>query len=58
MFYEYDATKGTLTPRPEISKKVLSVADYPRLPKEGRDIEYWDNKTQSNQKLKWNGNGF
>ena len=58
MFYEYDAAKGTLTPRPEISKKVLSVADYPRLPKEGRDIEYWDNKTQSNQKLKWNGNGF
>ena len=58
MFYEYDATKGTLTPRPEISQKVLSVTDYPHLPKEGRDIEYWDNKTQSNQKLKWNGNGF
>ena len=58
MFYEYDAAQGTLTPRPEISKKVLSVADYPRLPKEGRDIKYWDNKTNSNQKLKWNGNGF
>ena len=57
-FYEYDVAKGTLTPRPEISKKVLAITDYVRLPKEGRDLEYWDEKTETNKKIKWTGNGF
>ena len=57
-FYEYNATKGTMTPRTDIAKKVLSITDYPNLPKEGRDIEYWDEKTESHKKIKWTGNGF
>ena len=57
-FYEYNATKATLTPRPEISKKILAQTDYVRLPKEGRDLSYWDEKSQSEKIIKWNGNGF
>ena len=57
-FYEYDANKGTMTPRADVSKKVLSVTSSPNLPKEGRDIEYWDEKSQSYKKIKWTGNGF
>jgi hypothetical protein len=57
-FYEYDAKKGTMTPRPEITKKVLDITNYVRLPKEGRDLSYYDNKTKTEKSIKWNGNGF
>ncbi|MBQ1697452.1 MAG: hypothetical protein II075_06180 [Bacteroidales bacterium] len=57
-FYEYDVKKGTMTPRADVVKKVLSVTNCPNLPKEGRDIEYWDEKSESHKKLKWTGNGF
>lgn len=57
-FYEYNATKATLTPRPDISKKILAQTNYVRLPKEGRDLSYWDENSQSEKTIKWNGNGF
>ena len=57
-FYEYNATKGTMTPRPEISDKILMQTDFVRLPKEGRDLEYWDEEANDYKVIKWNGNGF
>ncbi|MBR3712267.1 MAG: hypothetical protein IKM98_03615, partial [Bacteroidales bacterium] len=57
-FYEYNATKGTMTPRADLVKKVLGKTDHVNLPKEGRDLEYWDEKTESHKKIKWTGNGF
>ena len=57
-FYEYNATKGTMTPRPDVVKKVLSITNSPNLPKEGRDIDYWDRKTGEHKTIKWTGNGF
>ena len=59
-FYEYDIKKGILTPRPEISKKLLGITkyEYVSLPKEGRDVGYYDKKTDEYKVIKWNGNGF
>ncbi|MBO7567447.1 MAG: hypothetical protein J6T60_10190 [Bacteroidales bacterium] len=57
-FYEYNATKGTMTPRPDLVKKVLGQTDYVNLPKEGRDLEYYDRKSESYKTIKWTGNGF
>ena len=57
-FYEYNATKGTMTPRTDLVKKVLGKTDHVNLPKEGRDLEYWDEKTESHKTIKWTGNGF
>ena len=57
-FYEYDVKKGTMTPRPEITQKVLGITDYVRLPKEGRDLSYYDQKAGAEKTIKWNGNGF
>lgn len=64
MFYEYDATKGKLSPRPEIVKNVLdNIHDdedtFVILPKEGRDLHYIDYFDEGKLKtIKWNGNGF
>ena len=62
-FYEYDAKKGTLTPRTQTTQKVLDIINdtetFVRLPKEGRDLHYIDYGDYGKQKtIKWNGNGF
>lgn len=63
-FYEYDAAKGTLSPRPTIVQKVMNNIDddedtFVILPKEGRDLHYIDNLDDGKLKtIKWNGNGF
>ena len=57
-FYEYNASKGTMAPRPDLVKKVLGQTDYVNLPKEGRDLEYYDRKSESYKTIKWTGNGF
>lgn len=62
-FYEYDAKKGTLTPRTKTTQKVLDIIKdtetFVRLPKEGRDLHYIDYSDDGKQKtIKWNGNGF
>lgn len=69
-FYEYNATKGTLTPRADIVKRVYDKMgiSYPpegdeaeifvKLPKVGRDIKYYDYESQGDKVIKWNGNGF
>lgn len=62
-FYEYDANKGTLTPRPEITQKVFDIIDddedtFVILPKEGKDLKYYDFRTDKEMTVKWNGNGF
>jgi hypothetical protein len=62
-FYEYDAKKGTLTPRIQTTQKVLDIIKdtetFVRLPKEGRDLHYIDYGDYGKQKtIKWNGNGF
>lgn len=62
-FYEYDANKGTLSPRPKIVKNVLDIIDddedtFVILPKEGKDLKYYDFRTESEKTIKWNGNGF
>lgn len=58
VFYEYNPAKGTMTPRPEIASKILGIAESVTLPKEGRDIEYYDDKAGEYKTIKWNGNGF
>lgn len=63
-FYEYDAAKGTLSPRPKIVKNVMdNIHDdedtFVLLPKEGRDLHYIDYLDEGKLKtIKWNGNGF
>ena len=62
-FYEYDAAKGTLSPRPKIVKKVMDIIDddedtFVILPKQGKDLKYYDFRTDSEKTIKWNGNGF
>lgn len=62
--YEYDAAKGTLTPRPKIVQKVMDIINddedtFLMLPKEGRDLHYIDYSDDEKLKtIKWNGNGF
>ena len=62
--YEYDAAKGTLTPRPKIVQKVMDVINddedtFLMLPKEGRDLHYIDYLDDGKLKtIKWTGNGF
>ena len=63
MFYEYNANKGTLTPRADITNKVLGIVGedtevFIKLPKEGRDIKYYDYSSNGDKVIKWNGNGF
>lgn len=70
MFYEYDATKGNLTPRADIVKSVMEKMgiSYPpegedaeifvKLPKQGRDLKYFDYAAGADKVIKWNGNGF
>ena len=62
-FYEYNATKGTLVPRADIVKKVMTkVGDdteiFVKLPKVGRDLRYNDFSSETDKVIKWNGNGF
>ena len=62
-FYEYDVNKGTLTPRPEIVKKVMDIINdsdeiFIILPKEGKDLGFYDFQSEGMQTIKWNGNGF
>lgn len=62
-FYEYDAKKGTLTPRTQTTKKVLDIIGdtetFVILPKEGRNLHYIDYSDEGRQKtIKWTGNGF
>ena len=63
MFYEYNVAKGTLTPRADITKNVLDAIDHDseifvKLPKQGRDLKYWDYASGADKVIKWNGNGF
>ena len=67
MFYEYNVAKSVLTPRTDITKKVLGIIGedqetFVKLPKVGRDLKYhgFDEKTEKMTDLviKWNGNGF
>ena len=63
MFYEYNANKGTMTPRADIVKKVMTAIEddtetFVKLPKEGRDIKYYDYASKGDKVIKWNGNGF
>ena len=62
-FYEYDAAKGTLTPCPKIVKKVMDIIDddedtFVVLPKQGKDLKFYDFRTGGMKTIKWNGNGF
>ncbi|MCR5453927.1 MAG: hypothetical protein K6F33_02950 [Bacteroidales bacterium] len=62
-FYEYNVAKNVLTPRTDITKKVLSIfgedqETFVQLPKVGRDIKYYDYSSDSDKVIKWNGNGF
>ena len=62
-FYEYDAAKGTLSPRPKIVKKVMDIIDddedtFVILPKQGKDLKFYDFRTEGMKTIKWNGNGF
>ncbi|MBR4266558.1 MAG: hypothetical protein IKQ46_10945 [Bacteroidales bacterium] len=62
-FYEYNATKATLTPRADIVKKVMTTLDdnteiFVKLPKVGRDLKYNDFSSETDKVIKWNGNGF
>lgn len=62
-FYEYDVEKGTLSPRPKIVKKVLDIIDddedtFVILPKQGKDLQFYDFRTGGMKTIKWNGNGF
>lgn len=62
-FYEYDAAKGTLSPRPKIVKKVMDIIDddedtFVILPKQGKDLQFYDFRTGGMKTIKWNGNGF
>ncbi len=62
-FYEYDAAKGTLSPCPKIVKKVLDIIDddedtFVILPKQGKDLKFYDFRTEGMKTIKWNGNGF
>lgn len=63
LFYEYDAAKGTLSPRPKIVKNVMDVINddedtFVILPKQGKDLKYYDFRTEGLKTIKWNGNGF
>ena len=62
-FYEYNAAKGTMTPRADIVKKVMTKIDndteiFIHLPKEGRDLKYYDYASEGFKVIKWNGNGL
>lgn len=62
-FYEYDATKGTLNPRPKIVKKVMDIINddedtFVVLPKQGKDLKFYDFQIGGMKTIKWNGNGF
>ena len=62
-FYEYDAAKGTLSPRPKIVKKVMDIIDddedtHVLLPKQGKDLQFYDFRIGGMKTIKWNGNGF
>jgi hypothetical protein len=66
-FYEYNVAKNVLTPRTDITKKVLEIIGedqetFVQLPKVGRDIKYqgYDYKAEkmTDMLIKWNGNGF
>lgn len=62
-FYEYDTTKGALFPSPKITKRVLDIINddedtFVILPKEGKDLKFYDFRTQGMKTIKWNGNGF
>ena len=63
MFYEYNIAKGTMTPRADIVKKVMTAIEddteiFVKLPKEGRDLKYYDYSSGGDKAIKWNGNGF
>ncbi|MBQ5551070.1 MAG: hypothetical protein IIT32_08410 [Bacteroidales bacterium] len=63
MFYEYNVAKGTMTPRADIVKKVMTAIEddtetFVKLPKEGRDLKYYDYSSGGDKAIKWNGNGF
>ena len=69
-FYEYNAAKGTLTPRFDVVKRIYDKMgiSYPpeadeteifvKLPKVGRDLKYNDFSSDRDKVIKWNGNGF
>ena len=65
-FYEYDVNKGTLSPSPQMVKKVMAIVnDDPEtfiiLPKEGRDLKYLDFNPHGDityKTIKWKGKGF
>lgn len=59
MFYEYDVQKKQLTPRPEMAARVTKQVgkNAISLPKQGRDITYYDFKVGATKTIKWN-NGF
>ena len=61
-FYEYNAAKGTLAPRADIVKNVMTAIGedtetFVKLPKAGRDLKY-DTYDHPDNVIKWNGNGF
>ena len=62
-FYEYDVNKGTLSPRPKMVQKVMAIVNddtetFIKLPKEGRDLNYYDYSIDGYKTIKWKGNGF
>lgn len=70
MFYEYNASKGTLKPRADVVNRIydkMGISNPPegeeeeifvKLPKAGRDLKYKDYSTDVEKVIKWNGNGF
>lgn len=62
-FYEYEPAKGSLSPHPKIVKRVLDIINddedtFVILPKQGKDLKFYDFRTQGMKTIKWNGNGF
>ena len=63
LFYEYNVAKETLTPRADITQNVLTAIDqsteiFVKLPKQGRDLKYFDYASDADKVIKWNGSGF
>lgn len=62
-FYEYNAAKGTLTPRADVNNNVLEAIGHDsetfvKLPKAGRDLKFVSSENGAEKTIKWNGNGF
>ena len=64
-FYEYNAAKGTLTPRPDIADKVWNLVGdnnknrtYIYIKSNSYNVEFFDHNTKQRNKIQWDINEF